>query len=51
MKDGESLQLKKKTRFITPTGIKEAGRESFGGELATLDGVDDDDDDDLDIIH
>lgn len=53
MKDGASLQpSKKKTRFVTPTGIKEAGRESFGGEVATLGGIDDDDDDDdLDIIH
>jgi minichromosome maintenance protein 10 len=56
MKDGESLQpVKKKTRFVTAKGIREAGRESFGGDVppsgsnATDD--DDDDEDDLDIIR
>ncbi|RFU35379.1 hypothetical protein B7463_g971, partial [Scytalidium lignicola] len=35
MKNGESLQqpVKKKTRFVTEKGIREAGRESFGGEV------------------
>jgi minichromosome maintenance protein 10 len=56
MKDGESLQppVKKKTRFVTEKGIREAGRESFGGDLpkvTTVDDFDDDDDDDLDIIR
>jgi minichromosome maintenance protein 10 len=55
MKDGERLQpLKKKTRFVTAKGIREAGRESFGGDVAAPTSVDDDDDDDddddLDII-
>jgi len=56
MKNGESLQpVKKKTRFVTEKGIREAGRESFGGEIANThtggaDG-DDDDDDDLDIVR
>ena len=55
MKNGESLQpVKKKTRFVTEKGIREAGRESFGGEVAKavaneLD--EDDDDDDLDIVR
>lgn len=50
--------VKKKTRFLTSTGIKEAGRESLGpgsGKdvgLAVLNARDefDDDDDDLDIV-
>lgn len=58
MKDGERLQpVKKKTRFVTAKGIREAGRESFGGEVVvsaattTVDNDDDDDDDDdLDIV-
>lgn len=52
MKNGESLQpVKKKTRFVTEKGIREAGRESFGGEAAkaTINELDDDDDD-LDIV-
>lgn len=50
MKDGERLQpIKKKTRFVTAKGIREAGRESFGPDVNTPT-VDDDDDDDLDII-
>lgn len=36
---------RKKTRFVTDRGIKEAGRESFGGDIA-MKGPDDDDDDD-----
>jgi minichromosome maintenance protein 10 len=54
MKNGESLQpVKKKTRFVTEKGIREAGRESFGGEVikAAVDDLDDDDDDDLDIVR
>ncbi|CZR60996.1 related to replication protein CDC23 [Phialocephala subalpina] len=54
MKDGENLQpVKKKTRFVTEKGIREAGRESFGGEAvrAAVDDLDDDDDDDLDIVR
>jgi minichromosome maintenance protein 10 len=56
MKDGERLQpVKKKTRFITAKGIREAGRESFGGDVpppdANFNDSDDDDEDDLDIIR
>jgi len=54
LKNGESLQpVKKKTRFVTEKGIREAGRESFGGEVAkaTFDDIDDDSDDDLDIVR
>ncbi|OBT79204.1 hypothetical protein VF21_01765 [Pseudogymnoascus sp. 05NY08] len=52
MKDGERLQpVKKKTRFVTAKGIREAGRESFGGDAAkVLFDDNDDDDDDLEII-
>jgi minichromosome maintenance protein 10 len=32
---GERFQpVKKKTRFVTEKGIREAGRESFGGDAA-----------------
>lgn len=56
MKNGESLQpVKKKTRFVTEKGIREAGRESFGGEAvknaAAFHNDLDDDDDDLDIVR
>lgn len=57
MKDGERLQpVKKKTRFVTEKGIREAGRESFGGDAvpfppANSNDDDDDDDDDLDIVR
>ncbi|KAF4637846.1 hypothetical protein G7Y89_g233 [Cudoniella acicularis] len=54
MKNGESLQpVKKKTRFVTEKGIREAGRESIGGDAAkaVLNDLDDDDDDDLDIVR
>ena len=53
MKNGESLQpVKKKTRFVTEKGIREAGRESIGGDavkavVSTLV----DDDDDLEILR
>jgi minichromosome maintenance protein 10 len=53
MRDGERLQpIKKKTRFVTAKGIREAGRESFGGENtpSAVNNDDDDDDDDLDIV-
>jgi len=55
MKNGESLQpIQKKTRFVTEKGIREAGRESFGGDAVKVsvnDFDDDDDDDDLDIVR
>ena len=53
MKNGESFQpVRKKTRFVTEKGIREAGRESLGGEVAKIAAthLDDDDDDDLDIV-
>ena len=52
MKNGESLQpVRKKTRFVTERGIREAGRESFGGEFTrTATSHTDDEDDDLDIV-
>ncbi|KAI9771679.1 MAG: hypothetical protein M1840_001895 [Geoglossum simile] len=39
--------VRKKTRFVTAKGIREAGRESFGGEVVR---DKEEDDDDLDII-
>ncbi|KAH8598850.1 hypothetical protein B0O99DRAFT_614324 [Bisporella sp. PMI_857] len=54
MKNGENLQPVKKTRFVTEKGIREAGRESIGGDavrIAANDLDDDDDDDDLDIVR
>lgn len=42
-------RVKKKTRFVTPNGIKEAGRESLGA-IVGKSKVEDDDDDDLEII-
>ncbi|KAI0813074.1 hypothetical protein GGR55DRAFT_677400 [Xylaria sp. FL0064] len=57
-KDGNQSPARKKTRFVTEKGIREAGRESLGGELASGGGggiadtgrgmvfLDDDDDDD-----
>ncbi|KAL7928535.1 hypothetical protein V8C35DRAFT_317984 [Trichoderma chlorosporum] len=61
MKDGEKLKpeqppLRKKTRFVTEKGIREAGRESFGN-LAEKNLADrqvllqDDDDDELVILR
>ncbi|EHK18202.1 uncharacterized protein TRIVIDRAFT_123918, partial [Trichoderma virens Gv29-8] len=61
MKDGEKLKpeqppLRKKTRFVTEKGIREAGRESFGNlaekNLADRQVLlqDDDDDDELVIV-
>jgi minichromosome maintenance protein 10 len=69
MKDGEKLMretksasgdrspVRKKTRFITEKGIREAGRESLGTELsphrqrALAEEEEDDDDDDLIIVR
>ncbi|PKS11558.1 hypothetical protein jhhlp_003323 [Lomentospora prolificans] len=60
MKEGEKLvrdepassPVKKKTRFITDKGIREAGRESLGEELTSRQVVlDDDDDDELVILR
>lgn len=60
MREGGSLQpVKKKTRFVTAKGIREAGRESFGGDLPPAEDVqkgskvpiEDDDSDDLDIVR
>lgn len=53
MKDGENLQpVKKKTRFVTEKGIREAGRESLGGEVAKEMLVSfSSDDDELDIVR
>lgn len=55
MREGQNLQpVKKKTRFVTEKGIREAGRESIGGEAAKavlLNDFDDDDDSDLDIVR
>ncbi|CAM1506430.1 Fc.00g060710.m01.CDS01 [Cosmosporella sp. VM-42] len=58
MKDGEKLRkeeeqppMRKKTRFVTEKGIREAGRESLGDDLAQrLVTLDDDDDDELVIV-
>lgn len=43
---------RKKTRFVTDRGIKEAGRESFGKDIATNAANDDgdDDDDELEVV-
>lgn len=41
---------RKKTRFVTDRGIKEAGRESFGADIAMQDADDDDDDDGLEVV-
>lgn len=53
MKDEDRLgPVRKKTRFVTAKGIREAGRESFGGDAALPPpaDIDTDGDDDLDII-
>ncbi|TGJ81754.1 hypothetical protein E0Z10_g7017 [Xylaria hypoxylon] len=57
-KDRNRSPARKKTRFVTEKGIREAGRESLGAELASGSGKgrgmvfldDDDDDDDLIIL-
>ena len=41
---------RKKTRFVTERGIKEAGRESFGMEIGGKREDDDEDDDGLDVV-
>jgi len=41
---------RKKTRFLTEAGIKEAGRESFGGEVAKQYGDNRDEDDELEVV-
>ncbi|KAF7549745.1 hypothetical protein G7046_g8241 [Stylonectria norvegica] len=57
MKEGEKLRkdeappVRKKTRFVTDKGIREAGRESLGNDLAErLVTLEDDDDDELIIV-
>ncbi|KAF4455554.1 minichromosome maintenance protein 10 [Fusarium austroafricanum] len=56
MKEGEKLRkdeqppVRKKTRFVTDKGIREAGRESLGNDLHERQVVLDDDDDDLVIV-
>ncbi|KAF5645597.1 minichromosome maintenance 10 [Fusarium sp. NRRL 52700] len=56
MKEGEKLRkdeqppVRKKTRFVTDKGIREAGRESLGDELLDRRILLDDDDDDLVIV-
>ncbi|KAI3329991.1 hypothetical protein F4824DRAFT_480272 [Ustulina deusta] len=61
-KDRNQSPARKKTRFVTEKGIREAGRESLGAELASGGGIrsqgrggmvfldDDDDDDELIIL-
>ncbi|KFH45961.1 DNA replication licensing factor-like protein [Hapsidospora chrysogenum ATCC 11550] len=61
MKEGEKLRkespdalapVRKKTRFVTEKGIREAGRESLGMELSERQvTLDDDDDDELVIVQ
>ena len=54
MRNGESMQpIKRKTRFVTEKGIREAGRESIGGEAVKTarSNLVDDDDDDLEITQ
>lgn len=60
MKEGEKLRpeevlqppVRKKTRFVTDKGIREAGRESLGTELNEMQiSLDDDDDDELVILR
>lgn len=43
--------VRKKTRFVTEKGIREAGRESLGMDLSTRQVSLEDDDDELEIIH
>ncbi|OAA63848.1 Zinc finger, Mcm10/DnaG-type [Cordyceps fumosorosea ARSEF 2679] len=42
---------RKKTRFVTERGIREAGRESLGADLSARPGMADFDDDELEIVH
>ena len=46
---GEDVS-RKKTRFVTERGIKEAGRESFGGDNAEQGGDDEDDEAGLEVV-
>lgn len=41
---------RKKTRFVTDQGIKEAGRESFGRDIVTEDADEDDGEDGLEVV-
>jgi minichromosome maintenance protein 10 len=58
MKEGEKLHkrvdpppVRKKTRFVTEKGIREAGRESLGMDFSERQiSLDDDDDDELVIV-
>ncbi|KAI8687326.1 hypothetical protein LRP88_13297 [Fusarium phalaenopsidis] len=54
MKEGEKLRndqpVRKKTRFVTDKGIREAGRESLGNELVERQVRLEDDDDELVIV-
>ncbi|KAF7545893.1 hypothetical protein G7Z17_g8827 [Cylindrodendrum hubeiense] len=56
MKEGEKLRkeelppLRKKTRFVTEKGIREAGRESLGNDLVERQVTLEDDDDELVIV-
>ncbi|KAL2062946.1 hypothetical protein VTL71DRAFT_6018 [Oculimacula yallundae] len=50
-KEGQPPVKKKKTRFVTEKGIREAGRESFGGEVVGMGNDLNDSDDDLDIVR
>lgn len=56
MKEGEKLRkdevppVRKKTRFVTDKGIREAGRESLGNDLLERQIMLDDDDDELVIV-
>lgn len=43
--------VRKKTRFVTEKGIREAGRESLGMDFTTRQVSLEDDDDELEIIH
>ncbi|OAA74304.1 Zinc finger, Mcm10/DnaG-type [Akanthomyces lecanii RCEF 1005] len=43
--------VRKKTRFVTEKGVREAGRESLGMDLSTRQIAMEDDDDELEIIH
>ncbi|KAK7415282.1 hypothetical protein QQX98_006031 [Neonectria punicea] len=57
MKEGEKLRkeelppVRKKTRFVTDKGIREAGRESLGNDLAERQATLEDDDDELVILQ
>jgi minichromosome maintenance protein 10 len=50
MKVGSGCSWLRKTRFVTEKGIREAGRESFGGDAAPPPPADNDDDGDNDDL-